>query len=81
MRYGFVEANRGRWPVRLMCRVLAVSPGGYYGWRGRPASVEGGEPRGPGRGHQGGPCPRSRPATAARETTPSWSARGDAPAA
>jgi putative transposase len=38
MRYGFIEAHRGRWPVRLMCRVLAVSPGGYYDWRGRPAS-------------------------------------------
>jgi putative transposase len=36
MRYGFVEAHRGRWPVRLMCRVLRVSPGGYYDWRGRP---------------------------------------------
>nr|WP_206108271.1 IS3 family transposase [Paludisphaera soli] len=38
MRYDFVEAHRGRWPVRLMCRILAVSPGGYYGWRGRPES-------------------------------------------
>ena len=24
MRYGFVERHRGRWPVRLMCRVLRV---------------------------------------------------------
>jgi transposase InsO family protein len=38
MRYDFVEAHRGRWPVRLMCRVLRVSPGGYYDWRGRPKS-------------------------------------------
>jgi putative transposase len=38
MRYDFVEAHRGRWPVRLMCRVLAVSPGGYYDWPGRPTS-------------------------------------------
>ena len=38
MRYDFVEAHRGRWPVRLMCRVLRVSPGGYYDWRGRPQS-------------------------------------------
>jgi transposase InsO family protein len=38
MRYGFVEAHRDRWPVRTMCRVLAVSPGGYYDWRRRPAS-------------------------------------------
>ena len=36
MRYDFVERHRGRWPVRLMCRVLRVSPGGYSGWRGRP---------------------------------------------
>ena len=39
MRYDFVEAHRGRWPVRLMCRVLRVSPGGYYDWRGRPRSI------------------------------------------
>jgi len=39
MRYDFVEAHRGRWPVRLMCRVLHVSPGGYYDWRGRPQSM------------------------------------------
>jgi transposase InsO family protein len=38
MRYDFVEAHRERWPVRLMCRVLRVSPGGYYDWRGRPQS-------------------------------------------
>ena len=30
MRYDFLEAHRERWPVRLMCRVLRVSPGGYY---------------------------------------------------
>ena len=38
MRYDFIERHRGRWPVRTMCRVLAVSPGGYYDWRGRPTS-------------------------------------------
>ena len=38
MRCDFVERHRGRWPVRLMCRVLAVSPGGYDDWRGRPTS-------------------------------------------
>ena len=41
MRYDFVERHRGRWPVRLMCRVLRVSPGGYYDWRGRPQSPTG----------------------------------------
>jgi len=39
MRYDFVERHRERWPVRLMCRVLAVSPGGYYDWPGRPANA------------------------------------------
>jgi putative transposase len=38
VRYGFIEAHRGCWPVRLMCQVLGVAPGGYYGWRGRPVS-------------------------------------------
>ena len=38
MRYDFVERHREIWPVRLMCRVLAVSPGGYYDRRGRPKS-------------------------------------------
>jgi putative transposase len=38
MRYDFIERHRDRWPVRTMCRVLRVSPGGYYDWRGRPAS-------------------------------------------
>nr|WP_165244540.1 IS3 family transposase [Paludisphaera soli] len=38
MRYDFVERHRGRWPVRLMCPVLAVSPGGCYDRRGRPRS-------------------------------------------
>ena len=38
MRFAFIEAHRGWWPVRLMCKVLRVSHGGYYDWRGRPQS-------------------------------------------
>lgn len=36
VRYRFIQAHRDRWPVRLMCEVLGVSPGGFYGRRRRP---------------------------------------------
>ena len=39
MRFGFIEQHVGTWPVRLMCRVLDVSPSGYYASRSRPDSV------------------------------------------
>ena len=39
MRYDFIQRHQERWPVRTMCRVLRVSPGGYYDWRGRPKSL------------------------------------------
>ena len=35
MKFRFVAAHRDRWPVRTMCRVLEVSPGGYYAWTRR----------------------------------------------
>ncbi len=39
MKYACMEACRGEYPVRMMARLLAVSPSGYYEWRGRPPSA------------------------------------------
>jgi transposase InsO family protein len=40
VKYRFIDEHRSRWPVRRMCQVLQVSPGGYYSWRDRPASAQ-----------------------------------------
>src|SRR5262249_30718708 len=39
MTFRFIEEHRQRWPVRLLCETLGVSPAGYYAWRRRPASA------------------------------------------
>ena len=39
MRYACVARHRGEHPVRLMCRVLAVSPAGFYDWLTRAPSA------------------------------------------
>ena len=38
MTFHFIEEHKDRWPVRLLCETLEVSPTGYYAWRQRPRS-------------------------------------------
>ena len=39
MRFQFIADHCHQLTVRCMCRVLDVSPSGYYGWHTRPASA------------------------------------------
>jgi putative transposase len=39
MKYRAIKDHADRFPVRLMCRTLQVSPAGYYTWLERPESA------------------------------------------
>lgn len=38
MRFTFIDAEKARWPIRIMCRALSVSRAGFYAWLHRPES-------------------------------------------
>lgn len=44
MKYAFIEAKRGVWPVSVLCDQLEVSASGFYQWRHRKASKEPSQP-------------------------------------
>jgi transposase InsO family protein len=39
MRFRFIDAEKAHYPIRLLCRCLAVSRSGYYAWRKRAPSA------------------------------------------
>ena len=38
MRFRLIDAAKKEFPVQRLCKVLDVSPSGYFAWKTRPAS-------------------------------------------
>ena len=39
MKFAFIAAEKATYPVRVLCRTLAVSRAGFYAWHGRPPAA------------------------------------------
>jgi len=39
VKYGFIRDHGDRWPVNMLCRMLAVQRSAYYDWRDRGGKV------------------------------------------
>ncbi|SKA37439.1 putative transposase [Consotaella salsifontis] len=38
MRFRFIDGAKAEFPIQRLCKVLSVSPSGYFAWQVRPAS-------------------------------------------
>ncbi|MCJ7555644.1 MAG: hypothetical protein MUP90_01875, partial [Gammaproteobacteria bacterium] len=46
VKYQFIAAHSGHYPVNLLCRMLDVQRSAYYAWQDRPGSLSGRKNRG-----------------------------------